>query len=315
MPRIRSIHPRASQDEDVASMTMPARLLWAYLPCNADREGRLEDRPLMLKGEVFPADNLSVSDLLDEMVSRGFILRYQSDDGRKLIQIVSFHDYQRPDHRERESVLPPPNGWTQDKRGQWVVKCTNGDNCPGTCSESQGRTTDCPGKVPSCSTSDSIGTGRDRSGNPVIRLSGYPEEDLSLARDPSTREPRKPNGFELVLKFGNLRREILNLQSPPGTEGPKDHKGLAQTFAEQLTEDEAKDVDSTMRLFFTHVKAGDEGWNYPKNSTDPNVAFGSWKAGFVALREELHGCAPNARAGPKSARQRGGSIPETWEPE
>ena len=64
MARIRAIHPRAPQDDDVASMSLAARYLWAYLPCHADREGRMEERPLMLKGEVFPADSVDVAVLL-----------------------------------------------------------------------------------------------------------------------------------------------------------------------------------------------------------------------------------------------------------
>ena len=76
MARIRAIHPRAPMDEDVASLPMDARVLWAYLPCYADKEGRLEDRPLFLKGQVFPGDSVDVGSMLDMFASRGFVIRY-----------------------------------------------------------------------------------------------------------------------------------------------------------------------------------------------------------------------------------------------
>ena len=43
------------------------RYMAAGLSCWADREGRLEDRPLKLKMEMFPADNVDVDSMLDEL--------------------------------------------------------------------------------------------------------------------------------------------------------------------------------------------------------------------------------------------------------
>lgn len=160
MSRIRSIHPRAPQDEDVASMSIWARYLWAFLPCYADRDGRLEDRPLMLKGEVFPADSVDVNELLNEMAnaSRGFIIRYRDKDGRKLIQIVHFNRYQKPHHKERVSVLQPPDGW--ESVGQ------NPGEMPSIDDESDN---DPEEKRPNNERSDN-----DRSGSLDLRISGSP---------------------------------------------------------------------------------------------------------------------------------------------
>jgi hypothetical protein len=344
MARIRHIHPRAPQDEDVASMSIFARHLWDRLPCYADREGRLEDRPLMLKGEVFPADTIDVSKLIGEFVERGFVIRYVASNGRRQIQIVSWHDYQRPDHKERDSILEPPPGWTLDKRGKWMCDRTVGNEAVQRSTDDNG-----PGEKAVQRANDSIGTGRDCSGNPVIRYSGDPE--LSLPRDPGgagteaiapslaeagrvisdakrdgaslpstsglasevaadLSAPPRWNGWSLLTTFGRLRREILELQSPPGTETPKDINGKASSFAEKLTEDEARDVEATMRLALTGIKASAVGWSDPRLSGGA-FAFGSWCAQFSDLRAVVYKCAPQivASVSAASGGRRSGAAP------
>lgn len=134
-----------------------------------------------------------------------------------------------------------------------------------------------------------------------------PDQRDSLARDPcaSTTEraahedaqPQwdKPTGYSLLFTFGRLRREILNIQSAPGTETPKDANGKASSFADNLTEDEAKDVEATMRLALTRIRAGAVGWNDPRHAGG-SFAFGAWCSQFADLREAVHGCAPKPKA-------------------
>lgn len=140
-----------------------------------------------------------------------------------------------------------------------------------------------------------------------------PEERDSLARDPcaSTTEraahedaqPQwdKPTGYSLLFTFGRLRREILNIQSAPGTETPKDANGKASSFAEKLTEDEAKDVEATMRLALTRIRDGAVGWNDPRHAGG-SFAFGAWCSQFADLREAVHGCAPTVKPKPSQSR-------------
>jgi hypothetical protein len=242
----------------------------------------------MLKGEVFPADDVNVAEMLDAFASRGFIIRYSAG-GKKLIQIVSFHGYQRPDHNERKSVLPAPDGWTEDK-------------CPG---NAQATPRQRPGKQ-----SDMAGEPLECQGvaAPVIRYSGDPvlpvEESLS-PRDPSAAATkpavRRPNGCDLIAWFGLEREKAF--EGALSWVTPRNADGDAETFAQKLPEDSFADVRSTMAAFFAHVKAGDSEWNNPKNK-DPSFAFGSWKSGFTALREELHGRAPMPRAGPRGSPPR-----------
>lgn len=109
MARLRTINPQAALDEDVATMTIWGRLLWAYLPCHADRLGRLKDSAFTLKAAVFPADNVDVEGLLCELAERRHIIRYEVG-GRKFIQIRSFLAHQHPHKNESESTIPPAPG-------------------------------------------------------------------------------------------------------------------------------------------------------------------------------------------------------------
>ena len=73
----------------------------------ADREGRLEDRPKRIKGELFAFDSVEVEPLLAELADRGFIVRYTAG-GMAVISIPTFLKHQNPHHREQASELPPP---------------------------------------------------------------------------------------------------------------------------------------------------------------------------------------------------------------
>lgn len=99
--------PGFFMNEDLAKVDPLGRLLAAGLPCIADREGRLEDRPLRIKAHLLPYDDCDVDALLSALVEAEFILRYESD-GRKLIQILTFEKHQSPHRDEPESYLSPP---------------------------------------------------------------------------------------------------------------------------------------------------------------------------------------------------------------
>lgn len=116
MARARNIKPGFFKNEDLAECSPWARLCFAGLWTLADREGRLEDRPKRIKGELFAFDSVEVEPLLRDLEARGFILRYVVD-GRALMQIVAFLKHQTPHHREPESDLPPPQSPGQPPDG------------------------------------------------------------------------------------------------------------------------------------------------------------------------------------------------------
>lgn len=119
MARARNIKPGFAKNEDLAECSFAARLCFALLPTLADREGRLEDRPKRIKGELFPFDSIEVDPLLAELAKHGFIERYAAE-GRGLIQIIAFHKHQHPHHKEPESDLPPPPSLRLAGDGKWV---------------------------------------------------------------------------------------------------------------------------------------------------------------------------------------------------
>jgi hypothetical protein len=117
--RARNIKPGFCRNEDLAECDVWARLCFALLPMLADREGRLEDRPKKIKGELFPFDSIEVEPLLTQLEKWGMVARYTVD-GVALIQILAFAKHQTPHHREVPSTLPPHPGLRLDADGKWV---------------------------------------------------------------------------------------------------------------------------------------------------------------------------------------------------
>lgn len=106
MARARNIKPGFFKNEDLAECSAFARLCFAGLWTLADREGRLEDRPKRIKGELFAYDSVEVEPLLQELAKWKFILRYVVD-GVAVIQILEFKKHQTPHFKELPSELPP----------------------------------------------------------------------------------------------------------------------------------------------------------------------------------------------------------------
>lgn len=113
MGRIRTIKPSFFQNEDLADLPGLTRLLFQGLWTEADREGRLEDRPRKLKAAILPYDQVNVDSCLDQLQNKGFIIRYAVE-GQRYIQVVNFVKHQRPHHKEPPSTIPsPPQNHTQ----------------------------------------------------------------------------------------------------------------------------------------------------------------------------------------------------------
>ncbi|EMM6786199.1 hypothetical protein [Pseudomonas aeruginosa] len=108
MARARNIKPGIMANEELAELSHSHRLLFIYLWMLADREGRLEDRPKRIKAEAFPYDDgLDVESMLDDLVSAGFIQRYEQC-GVRAVQVLNFAKHQTPHSREKASVIPAP---------------------------------------------------------------------------------------------------------------------------------------------------------------------------------------------------------------
>lgn len=109
MARARNIKPGFFKNEILGVADPLYSLLFEGLWVLADRAGRLEDRPLRIKGEVFPyRDGLNVDAMLNWLESNGFIRRYTAQ-GKKCILVLEFVKHQNPHKNETESELPDPS--------------------------------------------------------------------------------------------------------------------------------------------------------------------------------------------------------------
>ena len=109
MARIRTIKPTFFFSEDIAAISIEARLLFIGLWCIADKQGRLEDRPKRIKAELYPYDQVDVDALLEELNKTRLINRYTTDNNgctTDIIQVVNFSKHQRCHHTEQDSQLP-----------------------------------------------------------------------------------------------------------------------------------------------------------------------------------------------------------------
>lgn len=107
MGRMRTLKPEFFTDEELAELSPLHRLLFAGLWTVADRDGRLEDRPKMLKAVLLPWDACDIDRLLEDLHEAEFIQRYEVD-GKRCIHIPEFPKHQKPHPKERSFGLPEP---------------------------------------------------------------------------------------------------------------------------------------------------------------------------------------------------------------
>jgi hypothetical protein len=107
MPRIRTIKPDFFSNEQIGQLPAEARLLFIGLWTLADREGRLQDRPIRIGAQLFPYDAAwSVASFLEDLAKANLIWRYEIE-GKKCIQIINFTKHQNPHPKETTFGLPP----------------------------------------------------------------------------------------------------------------------------------------------------------------------------------------------------------------
>src|SRR5687768_14856556 len=107
--RARSIKPSICDNELLGTADPYYTLLFERLWMMADREGRLEDRPLRIKAQAFPyRDGLNIEPMLSWLHENGFVLRYVID-GNRYIQVVKFSEHQSPHVKEAPSKTPAPD--------------------------------------------------------------------------------------------------------------------------------------------------------------------------------------------------------------
>ena len=133
MARTRSIKPSFFDNELLGGLSPLTRLLFIGLWGQADRAGRLEDRPLRLKKNILGYDDVTVADvddMLESLNKNGFIIRYQVDD-RRYIQVTKFEKHQNPHIKEKPSEIPPPPEFNQGEGEAGTGQQPDGDTKEG----------------------------------------------------------------------------------------------------------------------------------------------------------------------------------------
>jgi hypothetical protein len=104
MSRTRLLKPGFFLNEELGRLPLD-RLLFAGLWTIADREGRLEDRPVRIRAEVLPFDDVDIEAGLVRLDTAGFIRRYIVSQ-KLYICITKWHKHQHVHFREPASQLP-----------------------------------------------------------------------------------------------------------------------------------------------------------------------------------------------------------------
>lgn len=122
---------------DLAQLDPFARLAFAGLWLIVDREGRIEDNPLRIKAAILPYDDCNMDKLLNQLVDRNFITRYQVDE-TKVIQVSNWHKHQRVHKDEKKSTLPSHGGSTEDPGKFPTTTSTSTSTSTSTCTPPDG---------------------------------------------------------------------------------------------------------------------------------------------------------------------------------
>jgi hypothetical protein len=99
MPRMRMVKPEFWTDSKVVRVSRDARLLfiglWNFADCDA---GHVEADPFALRMKIFPADDVNIEPLLEELIGVGLIEVYDSNVGRFYL-IPGLRAHQRTESR------------------------------------------------------------------------------------------------------------------------------------------------------------------------------------------------------------------------
>lgn len=118
MPNRRMITSDIFEDEFFIGLDLFGRILWLGIVVKcADDQGRMQDNSILIKSQVFPADDYQpeqIERFLLQFADAGRIIRYVSD-GKKLIQILNWWKHQTPQWASK-SRYPAPPGWVDREK-------------------------------------------------------------------------------------------------------------------------------------------------------------------------------------------------------
>ncbi|MFF3734731.1 hypothetical protein ACFYXM_31745 [Streptomyces sp. NPDC002476] len=99
MARIRTIKPEAFASESLASVSLSAERTFFGLLTQADDQGRCRDQAAVIAGQLWSLRRehgpVEVEDDLTQLGGAGLICRYEGDDGKRYLHIVTFAKHQK----------------------------------------------------------------------------------------------------------------------------------------------------------------------------------------------------------------------------
>lgn len=111
MARIRSVHPKICESEDLVDVPAEVERTFVRLWTHCDDDGRAKDNPRLIKAAIYPLlDDMTalvVDDHLDELAKRDLIVRYEVE-GVRYLSIPSWGRWQHP-QKKRTSEIPAPD--------------------------------------------------------------------------------------------------------------------------------------------------------------------------------------------------------------
>lgn len=94
--------------EDMASLTWFEQVMFLRLIVTVDDYGRMDARPAILKGKVFPLDDVTartIENALKKLSTAGMVLLYENS-GRPFLQLTAWSKHQKA--RADKSKYPAP---------------------------------------------------------------------------------------------------------------------------------------------------------------------------------------------------------------
>lgn len=97
MARRRMIDPNIWQSEDVAELSMFARLLLIGMISNADDEGRGKANPVYLKSTIFPYDVISNEEIKEALkdLNRNISIEFYNRGGKDYYEFKNWRKWQQ----------------------------------------------------------------------------------------------------------------------------------------------------------------------------------------------------------------------------
>jgi len=208
MARSRNIKPGIITNDELAATSPFARLVFIYSWMLADYNGNLEYKPVKLKVQTLPYDDVDIDGLVTELERSGFVKRYD-ENGSRYMHICNFKKHQNPHKNEitRGSDIPVFDESKASKEPKEKASIKQGDT------EDSGKIATKTEQVPSqngTDPADSLSLIPD-SGY-LIPDSGYLIPDASpndLGSAPSGESPSAK--AESSLEFPTKRGEIFQL--------------------------------------------------------------------------------------------------------